>query len=114
MLNAVKSVLSGKRFFGFLVLVLVGIVTAVFVSGCKKSESTVPAESSMNTSAENVVEDYVPAQGEYKTVARCPVTGDKVIVSKNTPAAKYKGKIYYFCCPMCGPKFKAEPDKYAK
>ena len=99
----------------FWFLVLVGVVTTVFVSGCKKSEPTVPAESSMTAPAEeNVAVDYVPAQGEYKTVAMCPVTGDKVTVGKNTPAAKYKGRTYYFCCPMCGPKFKAEPDKYAK
>lgn len=101
-----------KKFFWL--LVLVGVVTAVFVSGCKKSEPAVPAESSTSAPAENLAEDYVPAQGEYKTVAMCPVTGDKVTVGKNTPAAKYKGKTYYFCCPMCGPKFKAEPDKYAK
>lgn len=102
-----------KKFFWF--MILVGIVTAVFIPGCKKSEPTVPDEVSMVAPAkENVVDDYVPAQGEYKTVAMCPVTGDKIIVGKNTPAAKYKGKTYYFCCPMCGPKFKSEPDKYVK
>ena len=25
----------------------------------------------------------------------------------------YRGTIYYFCCPMCVEKFKADPEKYA-
>lgn len=27
-------------------------------------------------------------------------------------SAEYKGKAYYFCCPGCATKFKAEPEKY--
>jgi len=39
----------------------------------------------------------------------CPVTGKKV--SKDHYAV-VGGKAYFFCCPGCPAKFKADPDKY--
>ena len=43
----------------------------------------------------------------------CPVTGEK-IDEKTKETYVYEGKIYNFCCPMCVPKFKKEPEKYIK
>ncbi len=43
----------------------------------------------------------------------CPVTGEKIDESQKV-AYEYKGKIYNFCCSMCIPKFKKDPEKYIK
>lgn len=41
----------------------------------------------------------------------CPVTGEKI--DENTKATyEYEGKIYNFCCAMCIPGFKKNPEKY--
>ncbi len=44
----------------------------------------------------------------------CPVSGDKLEggdMGKPVTMA-YKGRTIKFCCPMCPPKFKADPAKY--
>ena len=41
----------------------------------------------------------------------CPVTGDK-INPKNNVTYEYQGKTYHFCCPMCVPEFRKNPEKY--
>lgn len=41
----------------------------------------------------------------------CPVTGDKIDPKSNI-TYEYQGKIYHFCCPMCIPEFKKNPEKY--
>jgi YHS domain-containing protein len=56
----------------------------------------------------------VPAKA--KNVIACPVTGDKVDMSKATKAkrfADYKGNRYFFCCADCPGAFKKNPAKYA-
>ena len=45
--------------------------------------------------------------------ATCPVTGETDKKADMTPYV-YKGVTYYFCCPACLPKFKADPEKYIK
>ncbi len=45
--------------------------------------------------------------------AVCPVTGEKVAVSKDTVSMAYKGRNYYFCCPGCDKSFMKDPGKYA-
>ena len=39
----------------------------------------------------------------------CPVLGGKASPSISY---QYKGKTYYFCCPMCISDFKKNPEKY--
>jgi YHS domain-containing protein len=47
--------------------------------------------------------------------AICPVMGNKISDIRNAAGKSvYKGKTYYFCCPMCKPKFDANPKKYIK
>ena len=41
----------------------------------------------------------------------CPVTGDKIDAKSNI-TYEYQGKTYHFCCPMCVPEFKNNPEKY--
>ncbi len=59
------------------------------------------------------VVDYKVTQKEYGIKTVCPVTKEEVTVDSTTTAAKYDGKIYYFCCPGCIDQFKAAPQKYA-
>ena len=45
----------------------------------------------------------------------CPVTGEKIAsVKKAFGHSTYKGKTYYFCCPMCKPKFDKDPARYVR
>lgn len=44
----------------------------------------------------------------------CPVMNTKFKVKKNTQAADYKGKSYYFCCSACPGPFSEDPGKYTK
>ena len=48
------------------------------------------------------------------TMAKCPVMGGTVKITKDTPYSVYKDKYYYFCCADCKPKFDADPEKYVK
>jgi Cu+-exporting ATPase len=41
-----------------------------------------------------------------------PVCGMKVDPAKAGATAEHGGKKYYFCCPHCAAKFKADPEKY--
>lgn len=56
---------------------------------------------------------YKATKEEIGKETVCPVTGDKFKVAAGTPAASYKGKIYYFCCSDCEKSFRANPEKYA-
>jgi len=41
----------------------------------------------------------------------CPVTGDAI---NPDIFVDYNGRRIYFCCDMCPPQFKKEPEKYLK
>jgi YHS domain-containing protein len=95
------------------------IISAMFAAGCKKDEtaqSQTPVDSKQVMAVQSVtvdvVQDYIPTQNQYGTVTSCPVMGEKVTVGKNTKAVKYKGKIYFLCCPTCLGQFKSNPEKY--
>ena len=44
------------------------------------------------------------------TNVKCPVMGEKVTDKSKTVTVK--GRQYRICCPGCGPKLTADPDKY--
>ena len=44
----------------------------------------------------------------------CPVMGTVFKADKDTTSYEHDGRIYYFCCPGCVGKFKADPKKYIK
>jgi hypothetical protein len=44
------------------------------------------------------------------TNTKCPVMGEKVTEKSKTVTVK--GREYRICCPGCGPKLTADPDKY--
>jgi YHS domain-containing protein len=61
------------------------------------------------------------AQGKAKPAPKkkttCPVMkGNPVDIAAATKAkmfADYKGRRYFFCCGMCPPAFKKNPEKFA-
>jgi len=44
-----------------------------------------------------------------KAQTLCPVMGEAI---NRSIFVDYQGKRVYFCCGMCPPKFKADPEKY--
>ena len=104
------------------IFLIIQVLALVFILSCKKKG--IPIVSTMQQRNEamqtatspdkNLVQEYVPAQTEYDVVAMCPVSGDKLSVGKDTKGVKYKGKVFYMCCPACLEQFKNNPEKYAK
>ena len=92
----------------------VAVFAMIFAAGCKKSVPAAAPAVISSATAVSGIDEYVPAENEYGTVSRCPINGEKVIVGKNTPALKYKGRAYYFCCPECLSTFKSNPAVYVK
>ena len=94
--------------FLFVALSIAGGLLAV---GCAKKApepaAAGPAAAGPATSAS------LPIYKNDKGEMICPVSGDVVkSIDKAAGFQDYKGKRYYFCCPMCPPKFKADPDKF--
>lgn len=54
---------------------------------------------------------------EVPEVTACPVMAGTPIVKADAEAAglyrDYQGQRYWFCCAGCGPRFDADPDRYA-
>lgn len=50
-------------------------------------------------------------------LAECPVMKGRTVVKAHAEAAglfrDYQGKRYWLCCKGCGPRFDADPAKYA-
>ncbi|HSQ62448.1 MAG TPA: YHS domain-containing protein [Polyangiaceae bacterium] len=53
-----------------------------------------------------------PGEARVGDRTRCPVSGEEFVVTASSPSAEYGGKTYYFCCPGCDGKFKADPKKF--
>ncbi len=86
-------------------------VAAVMVAGCGGSKDsgggTTEPERTSQTSG-----------GGVKDVSNatlvCAVLKDKIPDKSKALHSDYNGKRYYFCCPMCKPKFDKDPAKYSK
>lgn len=53
-----------------------------------------------------------PGEAKIGDRSRCPVSGEEFVVEAESPHAEYEGKTYYFCCPHCVEKFKADPKRF--
>ncbi len=45
-------------------------------------------------------------------VTECPVSGEKFVITEDSPSLEHGGKTFYFCCAGCKGKAEAEPDKF--
>jgi len=93
-----------------LYLVMAGalvLAAGLLASGCKEPSSQAPAAG--QGKSENTPEGTPAAAAIAQKL--CPVTGDpidpKIYVD-------YQGRRVYFCCEMCPPMFKKDPEKYLK
>jgi YHS domain-containing protein len=57
------------------------------------------------------------AQTPAEEMAECRVMAGTPVVKADAEAAglyrDYEGQRYWFCCAACGPRFDAEPERYA-
>ncbi|MEN6546056.1 MAG: YHS domain-containing protein [Armatimonadia bacterium] len=116
-----------------LIVSLLAALTLALLTGCPKKEQTAlqgapptaqPAPPASHTmpGGEQMPGMKMPASETAKTgdtvatsseMASCPVLGTTMEKKKMIPY-EYKGKTYYFCCPPCVEKFKANPEQYIK
>jgi Cu+-exporting ATPase len=55
-----------------------------------------------------------PGEATIGDKSNCLVSNEEFLVTDSSPKAEHEGKTYYFCCPGCDAKFKADPAKYLK
>lgn len=55
-----------------------------------------------------------PGEATIGDKSTCLVSNEEFLVTDSSPKAEHEGKTYYFCCPGCDSKFKADPAKYLK
>jgi YHS domain-containing protein len=89
----------------FVFVIALSIVVGLFVVGCAKNQAPAVAD----TATSQTLPVYKNDKGEMI----CPVSGEVIKSVKDAAGFQdYKGMRYYFCCTMCPPKFKADPDKF--
>ena len=54
----------------------------------------------------------IPILNATAPASKDPVCGMTVDPAKARGQAQYHGKTYFFCCPRCETKFRADPEKY--
>lgn len=60
----------------------------------------------------SVIPTMFTSKPELGAKAKCPISGEEVQITDQTPMAEHQGKHVAFCSAACKAKFKAEPDKY--
>jgi len=93
-----------------LYLVMAGalaLAAGLLASGCKEPSSQAPGPGAVKS--ENPSEGAPPAAAIAQKL--CPVTDDPIDPKLYVD---YQGRRVYFCCEMCPPKFKKDPEKYLK
>lgn len=97
-------------------------VAAIPLAACGASapKSAAEAPSDTKAAAAMTTTPEAPGGGEVKALGeakvgdktRCAVMNHEFVVTDQSPKVEYEGKTYYFCCPGCVDKFKADPKKY--
>ena len=54
-----------------------------------------------------------PGEAHVGDTTTCPVSGERFVVTEQSPHSEYEGHTYYFCCPHCIERFEADPAHYA-
>ena len=74
-------------------MTLIAVLAVALAAGCGESEA--PTATTTVSTGQKI----------------CPVMGNAI---NPNIFVDYKGRRVYFCCPMCPPKFNADPEKYIK
>jgi hypothetical protein len=80
--------------------------------GAAPAAAPAGATSSAPTAAAGASDLKKPGEAKVGDKSTCLVSGEEFVVAADSPSAEYEGKTYYFCCPPCVGKFKADPKKY--
>jgi YHS domain-containing protein len=90
---------------------VIAIAGLALVAGCAQNE---PAAAPPTTSTPPATGASPAAYRNDKGQLVCAVTGETIASEKDASSfIDYKNKRYYFCCGMCPPEFKKDPEKYA-
>ena len=82
---------------------------ALFAAGCNEDTHK---EGGTHEPGKKEAEAKAPAQATKEAggpQTKCPVMGEDI---NKTIFVDYQGHRVYFCCGMCPPKFKENPEKY--
>jgi len=82
-------------------VVVVAVAWGVLAAGCKSESQPAPTGKAPPVS-------FAKAEIAQKL---CPVTGE--LINPNI-FVDYDGRRIYFCCDMCPPQFKKDPEKFLK
>lgn len=81
------------------------VAAALFTAGCGKKSEAPKAVDTEPAAPTSTVEEVTKAQ------TTCPLMGNPI---NKDLYADHEGKRVYFCCKMCTPEFKKDPEKYIK
>lgn len=93
---------------------LLALALATFACGGSAPAVEAPAAPKAGAEAPKTTAGELKAPGEAKVGDKttCPISKEEFVVTESSPKAEHDGKTYYFCCPGCDAKFKADPQKY--
>lgn len=74
--------------------------------------SPAPAASSAAPAAPAATAVVAPGEAKVGDKTLCLISKEEFVVTASSPKVEHEGKTYYFCCPGCDSKFKADPKKY--
>ena len=92
------------------------LVLCLLLAACSKSQA--PAASGPSSPAAvgapsaSTQDVKAPGDANVGDKTTCPVMKHAFVVTETSPSYQYEGKTYYFCCPGCIERFKADPKKY--
>lgn len=96
-------------------MIVPAFVVLVAACGGNRTEPATPSAAPASSAAPSAsAASAVVPIGEAKVGDKtlCPVSKEEFVVTASSPKVEYEGKTYYFCCPGCDAKFKADPKKY--
>jgi YHS domain-containing protein len=114
-LKGKKMNIQSRKIIPFGAIVILLLVAAVVINGCKKSEpqTTTGHEGHDHAATTDKPAEMIEAAKEVVSKANeqktCPIMGGPINKDVFT---EYKGKKVYFCCPGCEGKFAENPEQY--
>ena len=92
-------------------LLVTSIVVLFAACGGNQPAANTPAPAAApSASAASAV--VAPGDAKVGDKTLCLISKEEFVVTASSPKVDYEGKTYYFCCPGCDAKFKADPKKY--
>jgi xanthine dehydrogenase accessory factor len=84
------------------------LVSGLLVAACG---GTAANSESPATAAAGETALVAPGQAKIGDRTTCPQSGGEFVVSESSKSVEHGGKTYYFCCPGCAERFRADPEQ---